>query len=77
MSLESTERAICAALNAADEKVGMATEACVRAVLEFGANAGIFPVLIDGRSYDVKIEPSHRVGENRMTLETQSYEVKA
>lgn len=55
MSLESTERAICAELNAADEKVGAAAEACVRAVLDIGANTGIFPVVVDGEEYVVKV----------------------
>jgi len=55
MSLESTERAICAALNAADEKVGNTAEALVRDVLSIGANAGTFIVRIDGNHYMVKV----------------------
>jgi hypothetical protein len=55
MSLESTERAICAALNAADEKVGNTAEALVRDVLSIGANAGTFIVRIDGNPYIVKV----------------------
>jgi len=55
MSLESVERAICAALNAADEKVGSSAEALVRDVLSIGANAGSFIVKIDGRVYMVKV----------------------
>ncbi|WP_139348065.1 hypothetical protein [Pseudomonas sp. C9] len=55
MSLESVERAICAALNAADEKVGSSAEALVRDVLRLGANAGTFPVVVDGVEYIVKV----------------------
>lgn len=55
MSLESTERAICAALNAADEKVGTAAEALAMAVLELGANAGTFSIQVDGEPYVVKL----------------------
>lgn len=55
MSLESTERAICAALNAADEKVGNTAEALVLDVLSIGANAGTFIVKIDGHPYMVKV----------------------
>lgn len=55
MSLESVERAICAALNAADEKVGSSAESLVRDVLRLGANAGTFTVNIDGQSYMVKV----------------------
>jgi len=55
MSLESAERAICAALNAADEKVGNTAEALVRDVLSIGANAGTFIVRIDGNPYMVKV----------------------
>lgn len=55
MSLESTERATCAAINAANEKVGDTAEACVRAVLEFGSNSATIPVYIDGQHYIVKV----------------------
>lgn len=55
MSLESTERAICAVLNAADEKVGNTAELLVRDVLGIGASAGTFFVQVDGRHYVVKV----------------------
>ena len=58
MSLESTERAICAALNAADEKVGNTAEALVRDVLSIGANVGTFEVCVEGKQYIVHVSPN-------------------
>ena len=77
MSLESTERAICAALNAADEKVGIAAEALVGSVLELGANNGVFPVTTGGIRYIVQMIPAC-LGENcKAPIEEHSAECQA
>lgn len=58
MSLESTERAICAALNAANEKVGESAEMLVRDLMSLGANSGIFQVRVEGFKYSVQVARS-------------------